>query len=51
MGGRRKRRVDWSAVNRAKRQEFKGFVEKARDLVWSLPDPWARAEGPGRPPE
>jgi hypothetical protein len=39
------------AVNRAKRQEFKGFLEKARDLVWSLPDPWARAEGPGRTPD
>jgi len=51
MGGQRKRRVDWSIVNKAKRQEFRRFAEKARDLVWSLPDPWERTEGPGRPPE
>lgn len=51
MGGQRKRRVDWSIVNTAKRQEFRRFAEKARDLVWSMPDPWEKEEGPGRPPE
>ena len=53
MGGQRKRRTDWSAVNRAKREEFRRFAEKARDLVWSLPDPWERKAGDGgrgRPP-
>lgn len=36
---------EWRAYDRFRKNEVKLFLEKARELVWSLPSPWEPRHG------